>query len=174
MKSLYGELVQIDIAKCVNNMVEAMLPRFTQNQVLIISIRMEAENYSTEHRIGKSFSLIFYRPSNYTFVGTRIPVKGEKQMFFFPDNIESELQRHSYHDSCWTSDGTESVIRNMALSISGLCKNDGKNYSVFTTFNEIKLVNAKVDIQDFDSKTNSKFVPLNDSSVKRCEIGYCM
>lgn len=31
MKSLYGELVQIDIAKCVNNMVEAMLPRFTQN-----------------------------------------------------------------------------------------------------------------------------------------------
>jgi hypothetical protein len=160
MKSLYGELVQIDISKCVNNIVEAMLPRFTQNQVLIISIRMEAENYSTEHRVGKIFSLIFYRPTNYTFVGTRIPVDGENPMFFYPNNIESDLIIHSYHDSCWSTDGTGSVIRNMALSISGLCENEGKNYSVYTAFEEIKLVNAKVDIQDFNSIKKSKFIPI--------------
>ena len=54
MKSLYGELVQIDISKCVNNMVEVMLPKFTENKVLIISIRMEAENYYTEQFLKNS------------------------------------------------------------------------------------------------------------------------
>jgi hypothetical protein len=160
MKSLYGELVQIDIANCVNNMVEAMLPRFTKDKVLIITIRMEAENFTLNHRIGKNFSLVFYRSSNYTFVGTRIPVDGENPMYNFPDRIENELKRHSYHDSCWRSDGTKHVIHKMAQEIVSKCKNDGKDYSVYTHFGEINLVDANVDVQDYDSNKNSKYIPI--------------
>lgn len=158
MRSLYGQLVQIDISKCVNNVVESVLPRFTKDKVLIITIRMEAENFTLNHRLGRMFSIIFYRPTNYTFVGTRIPVEGEDPIhLFFPDRIESELKRHSYHDSCWRSDGTEHVIRKIAQEIANSCKNE--DYSVYTSF-DIKLADANVDIQDYDSDKNSKYIPI--------------
>jgi len=53
--------------------------------------------------------------------------------------------------------------RKMASEIVKDCKNDGKDYSVYTTFNEIKLINAKIEIQDFNSNKNSKFIPIIDS-----------
>lgn len=157
MKSLYGELVQIDIAKCVNEIVDAMLPRFTEDKVLSINIIMEVENFKTAHCIRRSFDIIYYRPSNYTFVGTRIPIEGEVKTLMFPDRIESELKQHSYHDSCWRSDGTEHIIRKFANEIVSECNGSEKNYSVYTTFglSPIRLISGKVEFGN-----NPKFIPL--------------
>lgn len=155
MKSLYGELVQMDIARAINEFVECILPRFTENKIFVVGVRIEAENYNANHRIGKIFQLVFYRPMNYTFVG--VPIKNE---FFFTDRVETELNRYSYHDSCWRSDGTEHIVRKFAQEIEKEC-NKGKkqDYSVFTTFLEMKLINGKVKIESFDSDKKSKFIP---------------
>jgi len=159
MLSTYGELVKVDFDKAVCEIVELVLPRFTEYKVLIVPIRMEAENFKIDHRVGKNFELVFYRPGNYTFVGTRKDLTEP----FFPDKIEVELERHSYHDSCWRTDGVDHVIRKFAKEIADNCKNEGKGYSVFTTFGitSSKIVNGIVNIHDFDSHFPSKFVPFS-------------
>ena len=162
--SIYGELSKIDISKCVNEVVDAILPRGTKNKVLVVSIRMEAENYKTHHCVGKIFNIIFYRPSNYTFVGVRIPSddKDDKNIFF-PDRIESDLKRYCYHDSCWRYDGTEDIIKENVNDILSKLKNEGKGYSVHTSFGltPFKLIDGYVDIQDYNTDKLSRFIPTS-------------
>jgi hypothetical protein len=155
MKSLYGELCQIDIAKCVNEVVDMVLPRGTKDKVLIVSLKLQAENFDTEHNVRDNISIVFYRPSNYTFVGE--PVNPETKLSPCLNDGE-EITRYSYHDSCWRSDGTEHLVRKHATVVQNKCKNGGKDYSVYTSFGLVpfKLIDGKIDIQDSDKR--SKFI----------------
>ncbi len=143
MKSIYGELVQIDIAKAINDVVEFTLKRGTENKVLVVSVRMDLECYKTDHRINKEFNIVYYRPSNYTFVGTVIPndIK-DYSLGLFPNKIECQLKQHSYHSSCWRYDGTESIIKDVRNEMCNAMNEEiqrNKNvteddYSVHTSF----------------------------------------
>lgn len=160
MKSLYGELCSISIDKVVCTMVEAILPRNTENKVLSVSIRFEAENFEKDHLVRKNLLFVFYRGSNYTFVGSPISDPDNKlSNIFFSGNKETELKRFSYHDSCWRSDGVTDAICNIAQDIEKEC-NQGKkaDYSVFTTIEEVKLHDGSITVHDYDR--NSIFTPI--------------
>lgn len=161
--STYKQLISMDIDKCVNEIVEAMLPRFTKNKVFVVNLQFSAENYDTDHSVRENLTLIYYRPQNYTFVGTRIPIENEEKMFFFPDRIDSDLICHSYHDSCWRSDGTEHVIRKTADNILKKLHNNGKNYSIHTGFGitAFKLIEGSIEVNDSGNERSSRFYPIN-------------
>jgi len=154
----YGLLTKVDFAQAINVIVESILPRFTKDEVLVVSVRMEAENYDTEHRVARNFNIVYYRPNNYTFVGVPVDVSA-----MFPDKLELELIRYSYHDSCWRSDGTEHIMRKIANEIFEELKDDGAGYSVYTAFgmSGIKLYAGRVSITDHDSAKLSKYSPLS-------------
>lgn len=170
MKSIYGELTQIDIAKAINDVVEFTLKRGTENKVLIVSVRMNLECYKTDHKINKQFNIVYYRPSNYTFVGTVIPndIK-DYSLGLFPNKIECQLKQHSYHSSCWRYDGTEDIIKmvrnEMCKEMNDVikeCKDITENdYYVHTSFGltPFQIINGYVQISnDFD--ISSKFIPI--------------
>lgn len=152
MITINSQLKKVDFSKAICEIIEAILPRFTENKVLVISVRMVAENYNTNHLVNKTFDIITYRPNNYTFIGTK---KDDNDDFF---SKEIELERFSYHDSCWKSDGVEHIINKYADKVASQCKNN--NYSVYTTFglSPIKLVNGIVEIHDYNSNLPCKFI----------------
>lgn len=170
MKSIYGELVQIDIAKAINDVVEFTLKRGTENKVLIVSVNMNLECWKTNHTINKQFCIVYYRPSNYTFVGTVIPndIK-DYSLGLFPNKIECQLKRHSYHSSCWRYDGTQNIVNNVRNEMLSEMKDAVKknkditenDYSVYTSFGltPFQIIDGYVQISnDFD--ISSKFIPI--------------
>lgn len=102
MKSFYGNVQQINIDSAVNQMVELALPRFTKDKVLKIVLNWSISNYDLGFQKYFSLSIVYYRPSNYTFVGKLIDPP-------FLSN-ESEIIKYSDHDSCWRDDGTSRII----------------------------------------------------------------
>ena len=112
MKNYRIALRSISIKDAICFLVETALPRFTPNQVMVIPIKFDVENYNTDKHFYKMLNFVFYRPANYTFVGT-----------FEDSNIiptlteETLIIQRSDHDSCWRDDGVEHSIGLMANQI---------------------------------------------------------
>lgn len=171
MKSIYGELAQIDIAKAINDVVEFTLKQGTEKKVLVVSVQMDLECHKTDHKINRRFNIVYYRPSNYTFVGTVIP-NGIKDysLGLFPNKIECDLKRYSYHSSCWRYDGTQSIIniinnemcKEMYEAIEKNKKITENNYYSHTSFGlqPFQIIDGYVQISN-DLDTPSKFIPIN-------------
>ncbi len=92
-----------DISDAVIAMVELALPRGTRDKALFLPLRlsvgsMEAGTF-TRH-----IGFFFWRPSNYTLVGTSI------DDLMISRHREDEFQNSCYHDSGWRTDGVASVI----------------------------------------------------------------
>jgi hypothetical protein len=153
--SLYGQLCKVDFAKAINATVELALPKFTQNKVLICNVVLFVENLKTEEHVRKQITIVFYRATNYTFVGT---FEGGDKSDLTLGSEKQYLERHSYHNSCWRSDGTEHIIRNTVSEIiNSLEGKTEKDYSVYTSFDIIpyKLRDGKVTVKDYDSNEQS-------------------
>lgn len=157
MKSLYGELSQVKLSTAINTMVELSLPRGTKDKVLVIPVRIEAENFETNDHKSENFNILYFRPNNYTFVGVSLSSE-----VIFPDRILSEVKRYSYHDSCWRGDGTDHIIGLFVDKLNNSCDQTClQNYSVYTDFGfGPKLIDGRIDITEYTSKENSKFIPL--------------
>lgn len=105
-------VVNLDLDMTVANIVEAMLPRFSDHQLgLLVSFDFDFSDYgygkdgNTQEReplhIRRNPHMLFVRPSNYT-----------KVYFFEGEAHRSPLcketiqwEQTSDHDSCWRSDG---------------------------------------------------------------------
>ena len=96
----------------ITDTVETMLPCFTKDVVLTMKVHMSWSDYSSEKakHFGKSFLLVFYRPSAYTKVlGIGYHDRGEFSMYRLEGNSLT-LKQFSDHDSCWRSDGMNWVF----------------------------------------------------------------
>jgi len=148
--NLYGQLTQIDIAKALNEMVELALPRFTENKVLTVALKLGVESYTHNKDFKNTITLVYYRPANYTFVGA---VEG--------GNVDenSEIKQYSYHDSCWR-DGTERVIKHVRDVICKMIENTGLAESQFSVHTSFDLFGAKiienVIVEDCDYPTQAE------------------
>jgi len=149
-----NQLKKIELASAINDIVETFLPRFTKDKVLIVNIRFHIDNFKTNETVNRNLSILYYRPQNYMFVGTYLENKdltiiGNLKTMFFPNKVQQELAKHSYHDSCWRS-GTETIINKVAQSIYDKLKDADDEYHVYTAFaiNPFEIVSAKIDIRE--------------------------
>jgi len=150
-KSYYGSLQETDIARAINEMVELAMPRFTKDKVLTISIEMSLDNFKGKHE-RHDIKFVFYRASNYTFVGAMVDDDS------FSINEESVLEFLSYHDSCWR-EATGSKIAQMAQEMSDKY-DEVKEMHVHTSFGVFGtgFVDGNIDLDSTNRKAS--FVKL--------------
>ena len=107
-------VVKLDADPVLGNVVEAMLPRFSDPALgLLVSINMSVddfgygENGSTQERdplsIWRMIHFLLVRPSNYTKVYLWEPALGAKGLDLFPIYAKEPLvwRMECDHDSCW-------------------------------------------------------------------------
>lgn len=140
------ELKQIDIAEAINYAVDNLFPRFTKDKVLVVNIRMSAESFDEDVRINKEFYLLFYRPSNYTFVG----LYEQNDPLPLKSNSKTKIKYLSYHDSCWMHDGTDHIINKMADELKKEITDKIKDINSIYIYNNFgifgyKIHNAKIE-----------------------------
>jgi hypothetical protein len=110
----------------ITNTVEAMLPRFTDRN-LVLTMKIDSnwqdfgynEDGNTKDReptqFRKTHFLVFHRPSNYTKVlMVEIPQERDPEdnpFVHLPCSGEFQMKQLSDHDSCWRSDGMRWVFK---------------------------------------------------------------
>jgi len=122
-------IVRIDAESVIGDIVEAMLPRFSdENLGLIVSLDMRLSDYgygddgNTRERPEKNVStylhFIFTRPANYTQVYFWQTPQGNKGLSIHPKhNGELVWTKICDHDSCWRdSTGSELTDAYFAMS----------------------------------------------------------
>lgn len=93
--------MKMSIDRVLTTIVEKMLPRFTEDKMLAITLQYIVSKYyesGEEAEVYKLFTFIFKRSSNYTQV-----LYVNKSLMNITD--ETVLDQQAYHDSCWNSDG---------------------------------------------------------------------
>lgn len=156
--SIHRDLTKIDISDAIYVIVESLLPRFTAHKVLVVSIRLNVENFDTGHIVNRDVNMVFYRPANYTFVG--VPINGGNNTAgMFSSGSEVDIKKYSYHDSCWKSDGIEDIIRDTIKEIESEMVGES-GYHAFTSFGltEIEQHNGDINIADYGKP--SKYIPV--------------
>ncbi len=134
-------MFSIRLSSAIQSLVEVMLPIGSEHGLFIMcDLRLEIEKYKLATSKDVGFS--FYRPTNYTKVFV-----AESDRWIEPE--ASAFVLTSDHDSCWRSDGVDSVISRyyfeMAKSIQGKKEIAPKDMWEFVNFHEIKLVKVEVD-----------------------------
>ena len=103
----------------IPEIVEAMLPRFTEGKVLLVTLRatvaQPGKNYSDPHTQFRTVHFAFYRPNNYTKVGMHI----EAHRGTTAPGKNHVWQVTSDHDSCWRTDGVNSPLSQLYFE---MCK----------------------------------------------------
>ena len=137
-------LVALDSEMVIASVVEAMLPRFSDNELgLLISVRMDMHDFGygsdgntferDELCVSQVINLLFVRPGNYTQVYSNVTEFNKWNSLYNNDKIKWIFE--SDHDSCWRSDGlrilTDSYFK-MADKFKGRIKS-GKEMSGFDT-----------------------------------------
>lgn len=152
--------MKIEIASAISQIVESMLPRFSEDKMLVMTIDVSYEEFDERFDVkANRFSIhfAFSRPGNYTKV-----LFGTSERSW---SIEAgmELSHTSDHDSCWRSDGVESPLRKihweecdkLLNQIEEQCGKEVRDslhrymYSGgqphFITFQELKVVSGRVE-----------------------------
>lgn len=148
--TLETQLTKIEIYKALVDFIEFILPRFTKDKLLIISLQFHVDVYTNkEQHEYVNIKLIIYRPQNYTFVGA-----------FTGDELtaDTDIEFITYHDSAWR-DGLDRKIRAVANSLASKI-NDPDNAHVFTTFDTffpIKMVDGTILMDDSSQKRTAKY-----------------
>lgn len=159
--------MRMNVDNAVNEIVEAMLPRGTEDKLLHICIRASYMVFPYEDRSGGNdcsdvieptefIHFIFYRPSNYT------KVLLSTGSWFIEECERFELV--SDHDSCWRSDGVSSNLNQIHWRIIEVieerCKELGVDPPVclridqpnFCHFEKIELWSGKTDGVNYDHR----------------------
>lgn len=124
--------IGLDSVLC--KIIELMLPTGTPDKCLVITINISNHNLKKDTFDRELFNIIAYRQLSYTYIG-------ETEGYFNGENVE--LKKHSYHSSCWRSDGIHACIREHQYSLdSRTLKTDYQNVNIET----IKIVDGFVDI----------------------------
>ena len=134
-------MFNIRLGSALCSIVEAMLPIGSEHG-LFIMCDMRLENEKTHKRNSTDLVFIFYRKTNYTKVFV-----AQSEKWIEPEAESFKLS--SDHDSCWRTDGVDSVISNhffrMADQVRG--KQAPKDLWEFVNLHEIKKVKVVVDKQ---------------------------
>jgi hypothetical protein len=126
--------IGLDSALC--KIVESMLPTGTPDKCLLITINISKHNLKKDTIERELFNIIAYRPTSYTYIG-------ESDGYFSGAIVG--LKQHSYHASCWRSDGIHDCIKQHQEDLdSRTLKTD----SQFVNIETIKLVDGYVDIKN--------------------------
>jgi hypothetical protein len=174
--------MKIDIHEAICAIVETMLPRFTKDKLLFISVRCNYNFYEENLHIGLptfTANFIFHRPSNYTKVLFHVI----DETFIRAHDLKN-MKLTSDHDSCWRTDGVESELRKVhwkhcdALKAK-IAKKKGKKYAdsfhrliytsypIFSTFEKIELIDGTVIRSEYDERN---FVLNYDNEKKFYEF----
>ena len=148
--SAYSDLKQISIAYAIQAMTDLVLDRGTLNKVLLVPIRLSANDFSKEEHenFGAEFTIVVYRPNNYCFVGM---IEGS------PYELKEGADVHyeTYHDSCWR-DGIDRMIRAKANEIYKKIEEAGseEEASVFNSFgiSSPKVVEGNIIMDESDNR----------------------
>lgn len=100
--------MKIEMEKVISEMVEAMLPRFSEDKVLLLTADVSYEEFDERfsvdaHRFSIHFA--FHRPGNYT----KVLFATSERAWRIEEGLE--LCHTSDHDSCWRGDGVERPLR---------------------------------------------------------------
>jgi hypothetical protein len=129
--AIYIEAQKIDLSEALKRMIEISLPRGSKNKIL--NIPLEYIVYNMKHKIiyFKKISIVAFRPMNYTFIGT---YDSEK------DITQADIKRYSYHDSCWSSDGIDRIVQQIAKEIDEkFSKKENEIYDVKIDIDFLRL-----------------------------------
>lgn len=117
----------------IPHIVEAMLPRFTRDQVLHLTLCAEVaqrgEDYSSHDTEIRYVHLVFYRPNNYTKVGMHIGTREDGSLL--EDDHVWEVT--SDHDSCWRTDGVSSRLFDLYIAMCKLVDPEARPIDLDTT-----------------------------------------
>ena len=105
-------LVRMDIERVVSPIVEAMLPRFSDDKTVLVmsfDLHMRRKNDYGGSIIHRKVHLMFHRPDNYTKVLWNV-----SDEWNYREHTVCVWQLKSNHDSCWRTDGIESPFFQLA------------------------------------------------------------
>lgn len=148
----YKDLQRIDIGHAINQMAELVLPRGTNNKILLVNILFEMEDFRTRKeripRLMREETFVYHRPDNYMFVGLM-----KSGTINSNDNYEMEFL--SCHDSCWR-DAVERKVSDIASEISRKY-DDEEGLTVYTAFGVLGVRIVMGSIQINKSKKTAIF-----------------
>jgi hypothetical protein len=149
--------VNTDLGGAICTMVEAMLPRFTGDKILTLSVEICLNDYTRDVSLPLAcdcgpdedcdecfdaeiqhpgdvvfVNFAFYRPNNYTRVLVSIEKPGD-----YKDVDKTEWTCTACHDSGWRMDGVGSVLFDKYLSMRDALVEDGskvEDISTYTSF----------------------------------------
>jgi hypothetical protein len=136
-------MLQMDLSNAIPKIVEAMLPRFSPNELgLYIELDLRDSYYGKDGENEKSVAtmvkFIFHRPNNYT----RVLVNYEFDNFsksFMQSKTLTRYEEYSYHDSCWRSDGM-TILSHHWKMISDYFSLHPSKIHQFYSFNTISYI----------------------------------
>jgi hypothetical protein len=176
-------IMKIDIHQAIIAIVEAMLPRFTKDKLLFISVRCNYDFYEEGVHIEHpafTVNFIFHRPSNYTKVLFQVL----DRVFISPYDLTA-MQLSSDHDSCWRSDGISSVLSKIHFEHCDTLKAEiarkkrskkyadsfhreiYKSYPSFATIERLELIDGTVIRSEYEERN---FVLKYDEEKKFYEF----
>jgi len=124
----YADLTKVSFEYAITEMINLTLRDGEEQKVLVVPIRLSANDWGKDISVIESFSIVAYKPHNYCFVG------------LIEDSHlteESKVHFETYHDSCWR-DGINRMISSVALSVENEMEEKGATeISVHTSFDII-------------------------------------
>lgn len=159
----YGLLKKTDFTQSLITFIECMLPKGTQDKVLVIPLRFEAAAYdeSIEEMLSvvEECEMYIHSPGNYVFVG--VGLKGSVD----------KIKKYAYHDSCWRNDGVERVVIDYVTKVTDATKKEreGLEWDSYTRIGGLLrkpyLIDAVIedkDSEDFVATLKNKYLVKGD------------
>ena len=124
-------MVKMKAAHAIEEIVDAILPRFTEDKLLHVALNVEymchakKKNKDETATIENIFCVhyIFHRPMNYTRVLRSINHNP------FEIKAGDMFRQTAYHDTCWRTDGLESDLDSIHYGIMEKIEKDFKKIS---------------------------------------------
>lgn len=151
--STYANLQKVSFEDAITALADLALGRGLKNKVMLVCVRMSANDFKKDKSGGDEFTIVVYRPHNYCFVGM---VEGAQHSLDEGQDVHYE----SYHDSCWR-DGINRMIRAKANKVIHQMEEhecNEEDISVHTSFGlfDPKLIDGVVVMNDDDRTAKFK------------------
>ena len=166
-------MLSIKLSQAIPTIVEAMLPRFSFNKVILaITLDLRDEDLDTNKSAATIMRFLFHRPSNFT----KVLVHYEFNNFNKRDGRLSRdpvyYEKYSDHDSCWRSDGLTILSEHWKEVEKFFNKHPSEinsfySFSIFDPIRYLELNELTLDRQD-DGYTRGynvsikREIPLNE------------
>lgn len=162
-------MLNIGLARAIPNIVETMLPRFSDPNLglsITLDLRDNDYDYAPEKSSATIIRFIFQRPSNYTKVLVSYGFNNFPDINNNPKRKVIYFEKHSDHDSCWKSDGLNILNThwNNVKKYFGKHPNEISSFYSFSIFDKIKYV----EFETFEAvEQNNGFIKGYNIKIKR-------